>query len=187
MKNISVYGIYGTRGELEDGINALRTNSFREEDISILLPENVGNKDLKVEMNSKAPEGIATGGVSGAVLGGALGWLAGIGALAIPGLGPFIAAGPILAALGGVGAGAAVGGLTGGLIGLGMPEAEAKRFEGRVKEGGILISVHADNSEWADRAEKILRASGARDIQTSGEHSADYGKTDRPIARSASF
>jgi len=187
MKNTSVYGIYSTRVQLESGINALRSNGFREVDISILLPENVGNKDLHVEMNSKAPEGATAGGVGGAVIGGALGWLAGIGALAIPGLGPFIAAGPIMAALSGVGAGAAVGGLAGGLVGMGMPEAEAKRFEGRVKTGGILISVHCDNNEWANRAERILEQTGAMDIESGGEWGADYAKTDRPVSRTSTY
>lgn len=186
MKNTSVYGIYANRGELETGIEELQRMNFRYEDISVLMPENIGNKDFGTEMNSKAPEGATTGGATGAVVGGTLGWLLGIGALAIPGLGPFIAAGPIMAALAGLGAGAALGGVTGGLIGMGMPEYEAKRYEGRVKEGGILISVHCDNSEWAGRARKILEASGAKDISSTGEASADFDKTDIPRSRAAS-
>jgi len=184
-KNSSVYGIFGNRGALEQALLDLQRGGFRPQDISVLLPENLGNKDLVTQKMSKSPEGAAAGGATGGVLGGALGWLVGIGALAIPGLGPFIAAGPIMAALAGAGAGAALGGVTGGLIGLGMPEFEAKRYEGRVKEGGILMSVHCDDSEWCTRAEDILRAAGAADITRSGEASADYDKTDKPHARTA--
>jgi hypothetical protein len=151
----------------------------------VLLPENVGSKDFSHEHNTKAPEGAATGAGTGAVLGGALGWLVGIGALAIPGLGPFIAAGPIMAALAGVGVGGAVGGVTGALIGMGIPEYEAKRYEGRVKKGGILLSVHSDSSEWTKRAKDIIERTGAEDISSTGEASADYAKSDRPLPRSA--
>ena len=186
MKNTSVYGIYANQAQLENAIDALRTNNFRHNDISVLLPENDGNKDFGTVKNSKAPEGATAGGATGAVLGGSLGWLLGIGALAIPGLGPFIAAGPIMAALAGLGAGAALGGITGGLIGMGLPEYEAKRYEGRVKSGGILISVHCDDSEWADRAKKILEATGAQDISSTGEATADFDKSDRPHSRSTS-
>ncbi len=186
MKNTSVYGIYANQPQLENAIDALRTNNFRHNDISVLLPENDGNKDFGTVKNTKAPEGATAGGATGAVLGGSLGWLLGIGALAIPGLGPFIAAGPIMAALAGLGAGAALGGITGGLIGMGLPEYEAKRYEGRVKSGGILISVHCDDSEWADRAKKILEATGAQDISSTGEATADFDKSDRPHSRAAS-
>ena len=119
------------------------------------------------------------------MVGGALGWLVGIGALAIPGLGPVIAAGPIVAALAGVGAGGALGGLAGALIGLGIPEYEAKRYEGRVRNGGILLSVHCDDSEWTRRAEEILKRTGAEDVSAAGEAAADYGKSDKPLPRSA--
>ena len=135
---------------------------FRNTDISVLLPENEGTKDFAHEKQTKAPEGAAAGAGTGAVLGGTLGWLTGIGALAIPGLGPFVAAGPIMAALAGVGVGGALGGLTGALVGLGIPEYEAKRYEGRIKSGGILLSVHCDDSEWVKRAKKILERTGAR-------------------------
>ncbi len=186
MKNTSVYGIYTHRTELENGIDQLRSNQFRHEDISVLMPHNDGNKELATELNSKAPEGATTGGATGALVGGTLGWLLGIGALAIPGLGPFIAAGPIMAALAGVGAGAALGGVTGGLIGMGMPEYEAKRYEGQVKAGGILISVHCDDSEWAAKAKKILDTTGAKDVSSSGEATSDYNKSDKPYATTAS-
>ena len=139
-KNTAVFGIYPNRSELEDAVDTLKAEGFRNTDISVLMPENV-NKDLKTEKSTKAPEGTASGAGTGAVIGGALGWLAGIGALAIPGLGPFIAAGPIMGLLGGLGAGGAIGGIAGGLIGMGIPEYEAKRYEGRVKEGGMLLSV----------------------------------------------
>ena len=182
MKNTSVYGIYTHQAELENGINQLKANNYRHEDISVLMPHNDGNKELGTEMNSKAPEGATAGSATGAVMGGTLGWLLGIGALAIPGLGPFIAAGPIMAALAGVGAGAALGGVTGGLIGMGLPEYEAVRYEGQVKAGGILISVHCDDSEWASRAKKILESTGAKDVSSSGEGSSDYNKSDKPYA-----
>lgn len=182
-KNISVYAIYPDRTSLEWAVTALEQRGFRQEDVSVLLPENAGNKDLLTQKNTKSPEGAAAGGATGGVVGGALGWLVGIGALAIPGLGPFIAAGPILAALAGAGAGAALGGLAGGLIGAGMPEFEAKRYEGRVKSGGTLISVHCDSDEWAKHAERILRESGGEDISKTGEAGADYDATDVPHSR----
>jgi hypothetical protein len=182
-KNISVYGIVPSETQLQACLNRLRNDGFRPEDVSILMPENLGNKDFAHEQNSKAPEGAATGGVAGGVMGGALGWLVGVGALAIPGLGPFIAAGPIMAALAGLGAGAALGGTAGALIGLGMPEYEAKRYEGRIRKGGILLSVHCDDSKWADKAERVLEASGAEDISKTSEASADFAETDRPVRR----
>ena len=136
-KNTAVFGIYPTYNAVEGGVEALKDAGFRNTDISVLFPENVGSKDFAHEKGTKAPEGAAAGAGSGAVIGGVLGWIVGIGALAIPGIGPFIAAGPIVAALAGVGVGGAIGGITGALIGLGIPEYEAKRYEGRVREGGI--------------------------------------------------
>ncbi|WP_031495725.1 quinol:electron acceptor oxidoreductase subunit ActD [Bryobacter aggregatus] len=180
-KNTSVYGIFHTRVGVENAIDQLRAHGFRSADISVLMPENVGNKDIGTEKTSKAPEAAAAAGATGAVAGGVLGWLVGIGALAIPGVGPFIAAGPIMAALAGVGAGAAVGGLGGALIGAGIPEYEVKRYEGRVKEGGILMSIHCDNAEWVTRAIDLLKKMGAVDIASSGEAGADYAQTERPI------
>ncbi len=182
-KNTAVFGIYRTYAEVEQGVDALKSAGFRNTDISVLMPENVGTKDFAHEKGTKAPEGAATGAGTGAILGGGLGWLVGIGALAIPGLGPFIAAGPIMAALAGVGVGTAVGGLTGALIGMGIPEYEAKRYEGRVKEGGILLSVHSDASEWTKKAKQILERTGAQDISSTGESSADYAESDRPLPR----
>ena len=182
-KNTAVFGIYPTYANVEEGVKALKDAGFRNTDISILMPENVGTKDLAHEKNTKAPEGAAAGGGAGLVVGGTLGWLVGIGALAIPGLGPFIAAGPIMAALAGVGVGTAVGGLTGGLIGMGIPEYEAKRYEGRIRNGGILLSVHSDNSSWTKNAKNILESTGAQEIASTGEAAADFAKSDRPPPR----
>jgi hypothetical protein len=182
-KNTAVFGIYSTYEGVEGAVDALRTAGFRNTDISVLFPENAGTKDFAHEKHTKAPEGGTTGAGTGAVIGGTLGWLAGIGALAIPGLGPFIAAGPIMAALAGVGAGGAVGGVLGALVGLGIPEYEAKRYEGRVKKGGILLSVHSDNSEWTRRGKEILERTGAEDISSTGETKGDFENTDRPMAR----
>src|SRR5271166_3846181 len=177
-KNTSVFGIYPTYSDVESGVDALKTAGFRNTDISVLFPENVGTKDFAHEKHTKAPEGAATGAGTGAVIGGGLGWLAGIGALAVPGLGPFIAAGPIVAALAGVGVGGTVGGFAGALVGLGIPEYEAKRYEGRLQKGGILLSVHCDTSEEIDEAKEILKRTGAEDISTASESSADVKSTD---------
>jgi hypothetical protein len=184
-KNTAVFGIYPNYASVENGVEALKAAGFRNTDISVLFPENVGTKDFAHEKGTKAPEGAATGAGTGAVIGGGLGWLAGIGALAIPGLGPFIAAGPIMAALAGVGVGGAIGGITGALIGMGIPEYEAKRYEGRVKNGGILLSVHSDNREWTKRGKEILEHTGAEDISSTGEASADFSKTDKPMQRAS--
>ncbi|HEV8043445.1 MAG TPA: DUF3341 domain-containing protein [Bryobacteraceae bacterium] len=182
-KNTATYGIFRDTVELGGGLEALRAAGFRSTDISVLMPENVGSKDFVHKKETKAPEGATTGVASGAVIGGALGWLAGIGALAIPGLGPFIAAGPIMGLLAGAGAGGAVGGIAGALIGMGIPEYEAKRYEGRVKSGGILVSVHCDSSEWVKRAKTVLDQTGAEEIGTAGEAAADYAMSDRPASR----
>ena len=165
----------------------LRNDRFRNTDISVLFPQNEGTKDFAHERGTKAPEGAVAGAGSGAIIGGALGWLAGIGALAIPGLGPFVAAGPIVTALSGVGVGGALGGLTGALVGAGMPEYEAKRYAGRIKSGGALLSVHCDNSQWTKRAKTILEMSGAEDIASTGEASADFAESDTPKPRTASY
>jgi hypothetical protein len=172
-KNTAVFGIYPAYASVEYGVDALRTAGFRNSDISVLFPENTGTRDFAHEKGTKAPEGATTGAGTGVVLGGALGWLAGIGSLAIPGVGPLIAAGPIMAALAGAGVGGVVGGLTGALIGMGIPEYEAKRYEGRVKDGGILLSVHSDSSDWTKRAKQILEETGAQDISSTGEASSD--------------
>src|SRR5437867_5826976 len=160
-KNTAAFGIYRNEASVRNAVETLESEGYRTTDISVLFPANQGTKDFAHEKGTKAPEGAATGGGSGAVVGGILGWLAGVGSLAIPGLGPFIAAGPIMAALAGAGVGGAVGGLTGALIGMGIPEYEAKRYEGRILKGSILLSVHSDNSDWTKRAKDILERTGA--------------------------
>ena len=182
-KNTAVFGIYRDRASLEYAVDALRTAGFRNTDISVLFPDNPGTKDFAHEKGTKAPEGATAGGVVGGLTGGVLGWLVGIGSLAIPGLGPFVAAGPIVAALAGAGAGGAVGGLLGALVGMGVPEYEAKRYEGRIRDGGILLSVHCDNSEWTKRAKELLKETGADDVASAGEAGADFNVADKPRPR----
>src|SRR3989454_9330641 len=174
-KNTAVFGIYPNRTSVEGAVDALKTAEFRNSDISVLFPENTGTKDFAHEKNTKAPEGATTGAGTGALLGGGLGWLVGIGALAIPGLGPFIAAGPIVAALAGAGAGGAIGGLTGALIGMGIPEYEDERCEGAGKGGGIVVSVHSDDSQWTKKAKEILERTGAQDVSSTGEAASEKG------------
>ena len=178
-KNIAVYGIYPNRSMVENAVAELKEAGFRHSDISVLFPAGGDTKEFAVEKETKAPEGAATGAGTGGVLGGSLGWLVGIGTLAIPGLGPFIAAGPIMAALAGAGAGGLVGGIAGALIGMGIPEYEANRYEGRINDGGILLSVHADDSEWKNKGKDILERTEAEDIGTKGESSADQDESDR--------
>ncbi len=179
-KNIAVYGIYPNRPMVEKAVEELKDAGFRNADISVLFPESGGTKEFAIEKETKAPEGAATGAGTGAVIGGALGWLMGIGFLVIPGIGPFIAAGPIMTALAGVGAAGLVGGLAGALIGMGIPEYEANRYEGRIKKGGILLSIHADDREWKNKGKDILKRTGAEDIGDKGEAHADYDASDRP-------
>lgn len=171
-KNTAVFGIYKTRGQAEMAVDRMLAAGFSNNDISVLLPDSSSTKEFAHEKNTKAPEGATTGVAAGGAVGGTLGLLAGIGALAIPGVGPLIAAGPIVGALAGVGAGGVVGGLIGALVGMGIPEYEAKRYEGRVKDGGILVSVHCDTSDEVSRAKDLLKATGAEDIASSGEKSA---------------
>lgn len=183
-KNLAAFGIYSAYEGLESAVDSLEDAGFRKTDLSILFQENEGSKDLAFVKVTKFPEGTVIGAAFGAVIGGALGWLVGVmGALTIPGVGSFIAASPIVAALSGFGAGISVGGIVGGLIGLRIPEYEAKRHEGRVRDGGFLLSVHCDDSVWAKRAEEILERTGAENIATTREASADYAEADRPLAR----
>jgi ActD protein/heat induced stress protein YflT len=186
MKNIAVFGIYPNRNDALAAVETLKSAGFRNTDISVLLPDNPGTKDLALEKDTKAPEGATAGGITGGVIGGALAWLAGIGVLSIPGIGPFIAAGPIMGAICGIGVGGAIGGLAGALIGLGIPEYEAKRYEGRIRKGGILLSVHCDNSDWTKRAKSILDQTGAEDISSAHEAKADFAASDRPMTRALS-
>ena len=170
-KNTAVFGIYPSYTTVEMGVEGLKSAGFSNRDISVLLPESAGSRDFAHEKGTKAPEGATTGAGTGVVLGGAMGWLLGVGALAIPGLGPFIAAGPIMAALAGAGVGGAVGGITGALIGMGIPEYEAKRYEGKIKDGNILISVHTEDGTRRTRAKEILQNDGAEDISYTSEAS----------------
>jgi hypothetical protein len=182
-KNTAAYGIFKDRLAVENAVDQLKSAGYRNTDISVLFPYNEGNKDFAIEKDTKAPEGATTGAGTGAILGGALGWLAGIGSLAIPGVGPLIAAGPIMAALAGAGVGGTLGGIAGALVGMGIPEYEAKRYQGRVEKGGILLSVHCDDSEWTSKARNILENSGAEDVSSSGEAGADLEETEKPHER----
>lgn len=178
-KNKAVFGIYKTRVESENAVEALKAAGFLTTDISVLLPKGMGSEEMAHTNETKSPEGAATGAGVGSVLGGTLGLLAGIGALAIPGVGPLIAAGPIMATLAGIGVGGVVGGVSGALIGLGLPEYEAKRYESSIREGGILLSVHVDTSDEIDRAKHVLETTGANDISTLSPEKGK-GKKDVP-------
>ena len=172
-KHIAVFGIYATPGTAEAAVDHLIANGFTNSDISVLLPDDETTRAFAHEKHTKAPEGTATGVTAGGVIGGTLGLLAGIGALAIPGVGPLIAAGPIMGALAGLGVGGAVGGIVGALVGMGIPEFEAKRYEGAVKEGGTLLSVHCDTSDQVTTAKHSLKETGARDISSTGESGSE--------------
>ncbi len=173
-KQTAVFGIHQTRNQAEKSVDLLLASGFTNDDVSVLLPDNNrGSKDFAHEKNTKAPEGTTAGVTTGGAIGGTLGLLAGIGMLAIPGVGPLIAAGPIMAALAGLGVGGAVGGVIGALVGMGIPEYEAKRYEGRIKEGGVLLSVHCDTAGEIQRAKELLLQMGAQDISSSGEATAD--------------
>jgi hypothetical protein len=181
-KNTAVFGIVPSITKAEQVVDSLVTAGFRSDDVSVLAPDQQSTKGLATEKSTKAPEGATTGATAGGAIGGTLGLLAGLGALAIPGVGPLIAAGPIMGALAGMGAGAATGGLIGALVGMGIPEYEAKRYEGRIKEGGVLISVHCDDSECVDRAKDVLKRNGVEDVSSAGEKgSSESVRTNRPV------
>ena len=184
-KNTAVFGIYANRAAAELAVDEIKTRGFRNTDVSVLFSDDNSSKEFAHEKHTKAPEGTAVGASTGAVVGGALGWLAGIGALAIPVVGPLIAAGPIVGLLAGAGIGGTVGGITGALVGLGIPEFEAKRFEGLVKDGGVLLSVHCDSSEWVKKAKEVLEETGAKDVSATGEAKADVrvDAHNRPILK----
>jgi hypothetical protein len=185
-KKVGVFGIYSTRVAVENAMDSLVKAGFPVSDISVLCPESLGgSKDMGTEKATKAPEGAAVGVTTGGVIGGTLGVLAGVGLLAIPGLGPFIAAGPIMAGLAGLGVGGAVGAFTGALIGMGIPEYEAKRYEGRLQKGGMLLSVHCGTAGEIMRAKEVLKATGAEDVSSTGESSVDTKNTDRDLAATA--
>jgi len=193
-KNTAAFAIFASRSEAEIAVNELTAAGFSSQDVSVLMADKSGTRDFATEKNTKAPEGTTTGAGVGGTVGGAIGLLAGIGAIAIPGVGPLIAAGPIMATLAGVGVGGTVGGVIGALVGMGIPEYEAKRYEGRVKDGGILVSVHCDSSDEVSRAKDILKAAGGDDVASSGEKSisshtvgsdrpADFERTGTSIAK----
>jgi hypothetical protein len=186
-KNTAVFGIFSNRASAGAAVDRLTSAGFSTQDISALMSDKEVSHEFAAEKNTKAPEGAATGAGVGGTVGGALGLLAGIGALAIPGVGPLIAAGPIMATLAGLGVGGAVGGLVGALVGMGIPEYEAKRYEGRVKDGGILLSVHCDSSEEVSKAKDLLKAAGGEDIASAGEksvstHGVDTDRTSRKVS-----
>lgn len=183
-KHTAVLGIYEDYSTVENAVDVLKEAGFRNTDVSVLFPQRAGSKEFARDKGTRAPEGAVAGAGTGALLGGTLGWLAGIGALAIPGLGPIIAAGPLMASLAGIGVGGAVGGIGGALIGMGIPENLAKRYEIRVKEGGMLLSVHSDNPEWAKRAMDILERTGAQDISSAGD-AVDYIRSGFPLSAAA--
>jgi hypothetical protein len=170
--NASVFCTAKTVEQAENIVLELKQSGFLSDDISALLPDKRGTKDFAHEHNTKAPEGATTGGVAGLGVGAALGWLAGIGALAIPGIGPFIAAGPIMAALSGAAIGTAAGGVIGALVGLGIPEFEAKRYDAKIREGNILISVHTEDGKQRDVAKDVFKRNNADDISSASEASA---------------
>ena len=182
-RNISAYGIYSDHAAVTEAIRQLKEAGFRGTDISVLHAEGTGLRDFAHERHSKAPEGAVTGGGAGAAAGSALGWLVGAGALMVPGLEPFAAAGPVVGMLGGMGVGVTLGGLMGALAGSGIPEYEAKLYAGRIKRGGILVSVHCDDSRWSKTARRLLKQTGARDIALAGEARGDFGHSDKPLPR----
>jgi hypothetical protein len=182
-KNTSVMGIYPDRTTVSDAVNVLQKAGYRATDISVLSSDNPGSKDFGHEKHNKALQGAATGAAVGAVVGAALAWLISTQTVTIAGLGPLVAAGPVLAALAGAGAGGALGWISGLLAGLRLSEYVAKRYAGRIRRGGILLSVHCDSQQWCDRAKKTLKDTGARDISSASEAAADYGTTDKPTER----
>jgi hypothetical protein len=171
----AVFGIYKTRNEVDIAVSILRNDGFRTEDISVLLPQLIGAQNFFHRKGSKAPEGAAAGGGTGLILGGLVGLLLGAGSLTIPGLGALIAAGPLLSTMAGIGFGGTVGALAGALVGYGIPEYEAKRYEGFVKKGGILLSVHADDELWIEKAKMTLELSGATDVSVSSQLTSTWG------------
>lgn len=183
MSNIAVFGIYPNTPAAEEAVGTLKAEGFRGADVSILVPENVGTKDLGVKKNTKAPEGVTTGVIMGGVICGILGGLIGSGLLVISGVEPLIAAGTVIAVLTGIGVGCVIGGIIGAIAGFTRPEYEAKRYEGRVKNGGILLSVHADDAHWSKRAKEILERTGAEDIAATSESRGDFANSKRPATR----
>jgi hypothetical protein len=182
-RNTSVIGIYEDRTTVSNAIDVLHKAGYRATDISVLSSDNQGSKDFAHEQHTNAPEGAATGAATGAIVGAGLAWFVSIQTVTITGLEPLVAAGPVLAALAGAGAFGALGWIAGLLTGLRLPEYVAKRYAGRIRRGGILLSVHCDSQEWCERAKKTLKNTGARNISSASEAAADYGTTDKPTER----
>jgi hypothetical protein len=182
-RNTSVLGIYPDRTTVSDAINVLHKTGYRATDISVLSSDNPGSKDFAHERHSRALEGAAVGAGAGAVIGAALAWFVSVQTVSIPGFGPLVAVGPVVAALAGAGAGGALGWIAGWLAGLGQTEYIARRYAGRIRHGGILVSVHCDSPEWCDRAKRTLKNTGARSISSASETAADFGTTDKPTER----
>jgi hypothetical protein len=181
-KNKSVFGIYATRDAVDSAIGGFKDAGFSASAISVLAPNGSRYKDVLAEKNTKAPRGAAFGAGSGAAVGGALGWLVGVGALAIPGIGPVIAAGPLVTALAGIGIGGALGGFAGSLVGMGMSEVEAKEYEGRLMKGGVLVAIHCENAEEIQRAKEIMEITGAEEIAAPEKIPAASSASDRKSA-----
>ena len=183
MKNTAVFATFRDRLHAETGVKELIGSGFREEDISLLLAENVGTKDFAHERHSKAPEGAALGGLLGALIGGTLGLLAGMGIISIPAIAQYLTAGPVVDALAGAGAIGVFGAVVGALIGLGIPEFEAKRYRGLIKEGRSLLSVHCDTSDWVTRAKHVLKSVGGRGVVATGEANAGFANSSKARLR----
>jgi len=182
-KNTAVFGLYSTYAGVQSGIDALRAAGFRTTDTAALIPENQGSKDLAHERHNKAPEGLTVGAIIGVIVGGILGGLFGSGTIALPGLEPLVHAGTVMAVLAGIGALGVLGAIIGAIVGSAIPEYRARRYAGRTRAGGLLLSVHCDNQEWSKRARQTLKQTGAEGIATGREAGADYAKTDKPLAR----
>jgi hypothetical protein len=182
-KNTAVFGIYPNRVAAEEALSHLHSAGFRNTDTSALFPENQGTKDLAVLKNTKAPEGFVIGAIVGVIIGGAVGWLVGSGVWYVPELAPLASAGAVVATLAGLGALGVVGAIIGALIGTASPEYEAKRYGGRIRNGGVLLSVHCDSHDWVKRAKDVLEHTGAQDIAAEGEKSGDFANNDKPLPR----
>lgn len=182
-RNISVMGIYTDRTTVSDAITVLRKTGYRPTDLAVLSSDNQGSKDFAHEKRTKTLEGAATGAAAGAVIGAVLAWLVSIQTLTITLLTPLVAAGPVLAALAGAAACGTLGWILGSVAGMRLPEYVAKRYAGRIRRGGILLSVHCDSQEWCERAKKTLKDTGAQGISSASEAAADYGTADKPTER----
>ncbi|MEI9974667.1 MAG: DUF3341 domain-containing protein [Ignavibacteriota bacterium] len=183
MKNIAVFATFRDRPHADAGVKELLDSGFPEEDISVLLAENIGTKDFAHERHSKGPEGAVLGGVVGVIVGGTLGVLAGLGMISVPAIAQYLASGPVMDALAGAGAVGFLGAIIGAIIGLGIPEFEAKRYRGLIKEGRSLLSVHCDSSDWVTRAKRVLKAVGGRGVVATGESSAGFAASTKPNLR----